>query len=298
MSPSRNEHTIAASCEVSGRGYWSGLPVTVRIHPADSGTGVRLVRTDLPGAPTCSVSVATTQQADYRTNLQSGTARFQMVEHLLAALAALEIDNCCVEVNAEELPGLDGSSYAYVEALRFAGLIVQARSRPRLVIRTTHRIEASGSWIEARPSPDGTAHYQYQLEFDPRYPIPSQSYQCRLTPRRFANDIAPARTFVTKEQADNLRDQGVAQHVTHQDLLVFGDEGVIGNRLRFRNECARHKTLDLIGDLSVVGMDLVGSFVSHRGGHRLNAAMARLLQQLYEQRGTLPGHVVPERRVA
>ena len=132
MSPSRNEHTIAASCELSGQGYWSGRQAHVQIHPAGLGAGVRFIRTDLPSQPECLASVQNRQDASLRTNLSHGDAKFQMVEHLLAALFALEIDNCIVEIDSEELPALEGSSLAYVEQLRRSGLIVQARTRQRL----------------------------------------------------------------------------------------------------------------------------------------------------------------------
>lgn len=277
MIPSRNEHTIAAGCEVHGRGYWSGQPVRVRIEPAPAGSGIRLVRTDLPDRPECLASFRTTQGCRYRTNLASGNARFEMVEHLMAALAALEIDNCRVRIDAEELPGLDGSSGPYVEALRHAGLVIQARLRPRLVITERVRLELDGGWVEAGPSPDGGSHFEYRLSYDDGTPIPDQRYRCRLSPERFIREIASARTFVTAGQAGQLRSRGIASHVTEQDLLVFDEAGPRGNRLRYPDECARHKTLDLIGDLSLAGGDLVGRFVSHRGGHRLNAMLAREL---------------------
>lgn len=279
MKPSRNEHSIAVSCEVSGRGYWSGREVHVRIHPAPAGTGVRLIRSDLPNCPECPAVVGHARDCQFRTNLECGDARFAMIEHLMAALAALEVDNCRVEIDGEELPGLDGSSAPYVEALRHAGLIVQARARKQLVIAQPLRVELGGSWITAAPSCDGKAHFEYRLSYDDQTPIRPQSYRCSLTPQRFMREVAPARTFVTEVQADQLRSQGVARHVTNQDLLVFGSDGPIGNELRFSDECARHKTLDMIGDLALVGVDFVGEFVSYRGGHRLNAMLARALAE-------------------
>jgi UDP-3-O-acyl-N-acetylglucosamine deacetylase len=202
-----------------------------------------------------------------------------MVEHLLAALAGLEIDNCFVEIDGEEFPGLDGSSQPYVEALQHCGLIVQAKSRERLTLGQTIRVAGDDCWIEARPAPDGHTVFEYRLSFDDDTPIPSQTFKCRVTPSSFAREIAPARTFVTLAQANHLRGQGVASHVTNQDLLVLDDSGPIDNELRFENECARHKTLDLIGDLALAGVDISAHVVSFRGGHSLNG---RLAQQLFE----------------
>ncbi len=280
MIPSRNEHTIAASCVVSGRGYWSGREVHVAIHPAPTGSGIRLIRSDLESTPGCPATVEHRTDASLRTNLHCGQARFQLVEHLMAALFALEIDNCVVEVDGEELPGLDGSSLGFVEALRKSGLIVQASPRRRLVIEDTVRVGDGAGWIEASPSRTGKTCFEYQLSFDGPSPIPSQVYRVELTPRRFTREIAPARTFVTEDQAAQIRASGVAAHVTNQDLLVIGEAGPIDNQYRFTNECARHKTLDLIGDLALAGVDLVGNFVSFRGGHNLNGRMATLLAEL------------------
>ncbi len=280
MNTSRNEHTIAASCEISGRGYWSGREVRVCIDPASAGTGIQLVRDDLPEAPTCPATIEYRLDAALRTNLAHGDASFQMVEHLLAALAAMEIDNCIVSIDGEEFPGLDGSSSAYVNALRGAGLIVQARARNRLVVTETIRIEERGSWIEASPATDGRAYYEYRLSFDDATPIVPQTFGLALTPYQFIREVSRARTFVTESQASQIRSSGLAAHVTNQELLVIGSNGPIDNTLHYPDECARHKTLDLIGDLALSGVDLVGRFVSFRGGHNLNGKMAKRLAEM------------------
>lgn len=280
MNPSRNEHTIAESCQVRGRGYWSGQEVCVNIHPASAGTGVRLVRVDLPSQPACTASVVHREDASLRTNLVCGEARFQMVEHLMAALAAMEIDNCIVEIDAEELPALDGSSLAFTEELRNSGLIVQAKSKQRFVIRDRYRIGSSSGWIEAIPPRLNESYFEYQLSYDDQTPIAPQAFGVELTPDRFIREVAAARTFVTAEQAKQIRDAGLASHVTNQDLLVIDRNGPIDNEYRFDNECARHKTLDLIGDLALAGIELVGRFVSFRGGHKLNGRMAAQLASL------------------
>ncbi|MDG2223335.1 MAG: UDP-3-O-acyl-N-acetylglucosamine deacetylase [Rubripirellula sp.] len=274
MNPSRHEHTIAGSCQITGRGYWTGQTVTVEMHPAAHGSGIRMIRSDLPSRPECPANVQHREAVAMRTNLINGEARFQMVEHLMAALAGMEIDNCIVEVSGEELPGLDGSSLGYVEQLATAGLIIQAQSRKRLVIRERYRIGQPDSWVELAPSVRGESYFEYQLSFDDETPIVPQASQVDLTPDRFMREIAPARTFVTTQQAEAIRSAGVGSHVTNQDLLVIGEDGPIDNRFRFTNECARHKTLDLIGDLALSGVDIVGRVTSFRGGHRLNGEVA------------------------
>lgn len=273
----RNEHSLKTVCEVSGRGYWSGIDVSVRFVPAPAGTGIRFVRSDLPGHPGCNAICESASEASFRTNLVSGAARFEMIEHVMAALYALEIDNCIVEVSGEELPGMDGSSIAYVEALQGVGLVVQASARKRYIVDRVFRVGDETSWIEASPVIDGHPVFEYHLDYGDGSAIAAQSYRGCLDAYSFCRELASARTFVTADQVEMLQAKGVGQHVGPSDLLVFGPDGLVGNSLRFSNECARHKALDLVGDLALAGVDLVGRFVSHRGGHRLNAELANLL---------------------
>ncbi|MGB7328457.1 MAG: UDP-3-O-acyl-N-acetylglucosamine deacetylase [Rubripirellula sp.] len=280
MHRQRNEHTTAVTCEIRGRGYWSGKEVTVTVNPAPLGTGICLVRTDLDSAPRCVASVHHREDANLRTNLVCGDARFQMIEHLFAALAALEIDNALIEIDAEELPALDGSSLAFVEALSHAGLVIQAQPRRQLIIRDRYRVGSAGGWLEAVPAKNGESYFEYQLSFDDETPIAPQAFSIELTPDRFIREVAPARTFVTSAQAEQIRATGMASHVTNQDLVVVGPAGPIDNAFRYANECARHKTLDLIGDLALSGVELIGRFTSFRGGHNLNGRMAMQLAKL------------------
>ena len=273
----RNEHTIAEQVTVSGRGYWSGLGVNVRFVPAAAGTGICFVRSDLPSQPEIKACVQNRIDSSLRTTIQVGDARVEMIEHVMAALYGLEIDNCVVFVDQMELPGLDGSSASYVHALRTAGLVMQAKTRERLVVTHPVRVGTSDGWLEATPSNDGGFSAEYRLDYGPTSPIQPQTYSCCVTPDSFGRQVGAARTFVTAEQAKALHDSGVAPHVTNRDLLVFGPNGPIDNLLRYPDECARHKLLDLIGDISIVGAEIVGKIVSYRGGHQLNGLMAETL---------------------
>ncbi len=279
----RNEHTIANCCQVDGRGYWSGQKVRVRMYPASVGTGLVMVRTDLVEKPMLQVGLATRQEHQLRTVLASGQAKFAMVEHLLASLYALEIDNCVIEVNAEELPGLDGSAAAYVDALRSAGLVIQAAARKQLIVDRTVRVGTAASWLEVSPTHGQASQFEYVLDYGPDSPIRAQTFRSTIGPHEFSTQIAPARTFVTSEQVQQLRAAGVAEHVSPQDLLVFDQAGPVQNRLRFDDECARHKLLDLVGDLSLINCEFIGRIVSHRGGHALNAVMAKKLLQIAQR---------------
>jgi UDP-3-O-[3-hydroxymyristoyl] N-acetylglucosamine deacetylase len=274
----RNEHTIAAECEVTGRGYWSGKWVRLRFRPGAAGSGICFIRTDLNGSPSCVANTQTSCGQSMRTNLASGIASFQMVEHVLAALYALEIDNCVVEADAEEMPGLDGSSGPYFDALQSVGLVMQATARKRFIVDRVLKVGDSQSWIEVAPAQFGCASFEYRLDYGDASPIKPQTFTHLLTPSNFGLELAYARTFVTASQAAQLREKGVGSHVGNRDLIVFDNDGlVIDNQLRFPNECARHKTLDFIGDLALAGVDLIGKFVSFRGGHQLNSQMASLL---------------------
>ncbi|MGB7343371.1 MAG: UDP-3-O-acyl-N-acetylglucosamine deacetylase [Pirellulaceae bacterium] len=287
MSVSRNEQTIAQACCVTGRGYWTGQQVRVQIQPATAGTGIRLIRSDLPTQPSCLAIASNRRDTPLRTILHDGkSARFEMVEHLMAALHGLRIDNCLVLIDGEEFPGLDGSCQAFYDALQDAGVVSQDTLRHRLVIDQTIRVEAADRWIQVDPLPiavqnDGTK-YEYRLGFDYDCPIAAQTFSFVCTPESFGKEVAGARTFVTQSQAEMLRAQGVASHVTNQDLLVFGKTGPIDNTLRFSDECARHKTLDLIGDLALTGCDIVGSIVSYRGGHTLNGRLSERLAAILQ----------------
>ena len=139
------------------------------------------------------------------------------------------------------------------------------------------RVGNDDCWVEARPSKTGGLAIEYKLDYGPNTPIGRQSIELAITPRSFQQELATARTFILEDEAQWLRDRGLGIRVTSQDLLVFGPAGPIDNTLRFEDECVRHKALDLVGDLALAGCDLVGQFIAHKSGHRLNAELVRVL---------------------
>jgi UDP-3-O-acyl N-acetylglucosamine deacetylase len=217
-----------------------------------------------------------------RTTLVRGEYRVEMVEHILAALAGLRIDNCEVWVDQAELPGMDGSSLPIAECLADAGIRTQAAPRSLLVVTQPTRVGGDEAWVEARPGPSPGMFVQYELDYGPGNVIGRQTFHARITPETFLRELAPARTFLLREEAEWLRNQGIASRVTYRDLIVFGRTGPIDNCLRFPDECVRHKTLDLVGDLALAGCDLHGCFVAHRSGHRLNAELVRTLLSRFQ----------------
>ncbi|MEM9826206.1 MAG: UDP-3-O-acyl-N-acetylglucosamine deacetylase [Planctomycetota bacterium] len=283
----RKQNTLQSSVEISGRGYWTGQRVRVRIEPADAGTGIRMVRDDLPGCPECPALIEFQQEAAMRTNLQAGAARFEMVEHVLAALAGMRVDNARVLCDAMEMPGMDGSSLELTQAIAAVGTRPQSRYKETLRIRHEYRLAHRGSWLFVSPAETEESHYEYQMSFDQPGGIEPQVFGVNLDSEKFLHDVAGARTFITADQAAAIRAKGLAGHVTNADLLVLGDDGPIDNVLRFPNECSRHKTLDLIGDLALAGVDLIGRVTSFRGGHALNGRMARRLAILARRQSML-----------
>ena len=195
----------------------------------------------------------------------------------MAALAGLQIDNCEAWVNQPEMPGCDGSSLPFVEALSAAGVVEQDAPRRRKVIRRTIRVGDEGSWIEARPCCSGKMVLRYELDYGSGSAIGRQSLEVSLSPRHFHINLAPSRTFMLQAEAEAIKALGLGQRATFKDLLVFGPRGPIDNELRYPDECVRHKMVDMVGDLAMAGCDLVGRFVAYRSGHRLNAELVKVI---------------------
>lgn len=212
-----------------------------------------------------------------RTSLASDGVRVDMVEHIMAALAGLQIDNCQVWVDGAEMPGCDGSSEPFCAALETAGPVEQDAWRQRLVVRDRARVGGDDCWVEAQPAVSSGLSLECFLDFGSSGPIGRQSFQLHVTPSSFRRELAAARTFILQQEAAWLRQQGLGMRVTSRDLLVFDSQGPIDNPLRFVDECVRHKTLDMVGDLALAGCDLVGHFVAHCSGHRLNAELVGAL---------------------
>lgn len=277
MDTSRRQRTIGRSAVVAGFGYWSGRDVRVEFRPAEPGTGIVFVRRDLPNSPRIPAHVAYRVEQPRRTSLRCGEAGVDMIEHVMAALGGLKIDNCEIWVDDAEMPGCDGSALPFVEAIDKAGIVEQGVLQPRRVIDEVVRLGDGESWIEARPATDHCPRVRYHLDYGPDTPIGRQTYETALSPDIFRRELAPSRTFMLKAEAEWLLAHGVGHRTRAQDLLVYNGDGPIENRERFRDECARHKLLDMLGDLALAGCDLVGDFTAHRSGHRLNAEMVRAL---------------------
>lgn len=277
----RPQSTIKRPTQVSGKGYWSGTCVDVEFRPASENQGITFVRSDLPSQPRIKAAVLNRVKGPRRTTLVENGRSVEMVEHILAALKGLQIDNCEIWVNQPEMPGCDGSSVVFADALLQAERVEQRALNPYMIIDSVIRVGDEDCWIQCEPTNGSGLDLTYQLEYwQPS--IGEQTYSLKITPSNFLDELASARTFVLESEANLMREQGLGQHVGYDEILVFGADGPIQNKLRFSDECARHKMLDVVGDLALTGVDIHGKFTAFKSGHRLNAMMARALIERLE----------------
>ncbi|MEC8556931.1 MAG: UDP-3-O-acyl-N-acetylglucosamine deacetylase [Planctomycetota bacterium] len=294
MPSPRVETTLKCPCSVSGRGYWSGKLNTLTFHPAPVGTGIQFRRGDIASARAVPVVTANCIGMPLRTRLTDGFSDFDMIEHVMSALAGLQIDNAIVACTESEMPGFDGSSYPIALALHQAGIEPQREAKATFQPSEPIQIGDAEQFVRLEPpGADQSASLvvEYQLDYGADSPIGIHTFTSECTPETYLHSIAPARTFITEQDAKHLQDNGMATHVTERDLVVFGPSGPILNELRFEDECARHKALDLIGDLALTGLDLVGRLIARRSGHQMNGEMAKLIDAQVEVASGAPRRV-------
>jgi UDP-3-O-[3-hydroxymyristoyl] N-acetylglucosamine deacetylase len=280
----RYQRTIGKPAEVCGVGFLTGANVRLRFVPAPPESGVVFVRTDLRPGATIPARIDWVTGTARRTTLGEPPGQIGLVEHVLAALAGLRIDNCRVELNAPEPPGLDGSAHEFCLALLRAGIVRQAAGRPVWCVEEPVALGSGNASLVLHPPADADdpprLYMTYFLDYGLKAPIGRQVHTQPITPGGFLRHLAASRTFILESEADELRRQGLGSRTTPADLLVFGPRGPIDNRLRWANEPARHKVLDMVGDLSLFGADLCGHVVACRSGHPLNVELVRQLQRL------------------
>jgi UDP-3-O-[3-hydroxymyristoyl] N-acetylglucosamine deacetylase len=268
--------------EASGVGLHSGVPVNIRIRPAPAATGIVFVRTDLDGF-CVAASWRHVARVSYATSLMRQGVLISTTEHLLSVFYSLGIDNAYIEIDNLEVPILDGSGQPFVELIERAGIRYYRRKRRYLRVRRPVVVEDKGKRISILPAES------FRLTCEVHFPHPlvgRQSLELDLTPERFAADIAPARTFGFENELDQLRNMGLIRGASLDNAVCFTDAGVMNpGGLRFHDECCRHKALDLIGDLALLGRPLLGHVIAERAGHAMHAALvARIMSDasLYE----------------
>lgn len=277
------QRTIERPAEVAGKGLFTGEPVVARFKPAAADTGIIFVRNDSSTTSRIEAHVSNVTKRARRTALRNGTLAVETVEHCMAALHAMGIDNLEIELNAGELPGGDGSSQVFVDAMRDAGLRDLAAERQPIVVRETIRVSEDDSELIAVPSGGNDLEILYDLDYGPDGLLPRQIHAVRVSEETFCRDIAPARTYLFEEEANQFRAMGLGKHLTYKDLVVIGPNGPIENHFRFPNECVRHKILDLIGDLYLAGRPIRGKILARKSGHALNHELVRRLLESVER---------------
>jgi UDP-3-O-[3-hydroxymyristoyl] N-acetylglucosamine deacetylase/UDP-3-O-[3-hydroxymyristoyl] N-acetylglucosamine deacetylase/3-hydroxyacyl-[acyl-carrier-protein] dehydratase len=272
----RRQRTIAREATVNGIGLFGSADVTLRFLPAPENHGIAFQRVDVSGEIRIPALIDFVVSRPRRTALCREGVRVETVEHVMAALAGLQIDNCLVMLDAPEPPAGDGSAQPFVDALHEAGFVEQAAQKPTLVVTNkVHIFEMDHSAeMLVQPSRDGAYRITYELDYGNAH-IPAQSVRTSVTPDLFADTISFARTFVLEEEVAALQAQGYGLRMTPQNLLVFGEDGPIENQMHVEDECARHKLLDCIGDLALAGCDLCGTVTARRSGHRHTQQVVR-----------------------
>jgi len=277
------QKTIKSECRIVGRGLFGGKEAKVVFRPAPADTGVVFVRTDTQEPVRISAVAANLAERSRRTTIKKASVSIETIEHCLAAISGLGIDNLIVEVDGPELPAPDCSSAGYFKVLKRIGLVEQRASRKEFVISEPISVTAGDACIYALPYADDGLNITYDLDYTGHTGIGRQIFSCRVTPEVFEKNLAPARTFLFEAEAKQFRARGMGTHLGPRDILVISSDGPIKNSFRFPNECARHKILDLIGDLTLVGRAIKGRVVAYKSGHSLNQQLVRKLYEAAEQ---------------
>jgi len=270
--------TLRAQASVAGVGVHSGLPVTVTLGPAPIDAGFIFVRTGLDG---CDREVQATAEQVVATDFQTvlGDAEGPLVstaEHVLAALRGMGVDNATIEIDGPEVPIMDGSAAPFVAAIDQAGIATQSAQRRFIQVLKPVSAAMGDSFGELRPYANG---FRAEIEINFANPvIGRQSYALDLSPERFRREIARARTFGLMCDQARLWGAGYARGASFENTIVFDDERLLNPEgLRYADECVRHKVLDVVGDLALAGLPLLGAYRSVRGGHKLNHAVLSAL---------------------
>ena len=278
----RQQRTISRPAVIRGRGLFGGAAVTMELLPAPEFHGVAFQRVDLPDRIRIPARIEFVARQPRRTVLTRLGARIEVVEHILAALAGLQVDNCLVRLDAPECPNGDGSARVFVDAIQDAGIVEQTAAMPRIAMR--HRVVITHDdrcpALTVGPADSDRLTITYDLNY-PGAAISPQIRTYELSPDSFVRDIAPARTFVFESEVKALRAQGLGLTTTAQDLLVFDAHGApIDNKLRVDDECVRHKILDCIGDFALAAAELSGNIHCRQSGHHHNhEALRRIMEK-------------------
>ncbi|MCC6927359.1 MAG: bifunctional UDP-3-O-[3-hydroxymyristoyl] N-acetylglucosamine deacetylase/3-hydroxyacyl-ACP dehydratase [Gemmatimonadaceae bacterium] len=266
--------TIAEAVTLEGVGLHLGVPCRLTFRPAAPGSGVCFVRTDLPGGPTVRAHVSVAVETERRTQLGEGDGALHTVEHVLAAVAAHEIDDVTIEMDGPEPPIMDGSAGPFFRALERAGIAPHGGRVEVLRLSEPVRVELGDSWYVAYPAE--ALSLEVSIDF-PHALVGHQEGRYEVTAACFARELADARTFGFAHEVEYLRGRGLIKGGSTQNAVVLGPEGVVENELRWADEFVRHKAMDCVGDLALAGKRVLARVVAHRPSH---AGTVRLVREL------------------
>lgn len=279
-----NQRSIARTAEYRGVGVNCGEVSCITLKPAPAGSGVTFVRTDLGDRVVIPATGDYVGNRPRRTALVREGVEIQMVEHLLAALAGLGIDNLVVEIDGPEVPAADGSALPFVEVILEAGIVEYEQPRRSLVLSEPFAVSDDSGFLAAAPARNGLSiSYTLNLPIE-RFRL--QHFDTAISEETFIKEIAPARTFVLENSIEQLRARGLGKGASYENLLVVSEGGVVGNQLRFADEFARHKVLDILGDMFLVGAQLQARLVAVRSGHPLNIKLVEQIRRTMVEKST------------
>ncbi len=276
----RQQRTIKTAFEFEGVGLHSGENVKVRVLPAKQDHGIEFLRTDVEDAQPIPANVSFFTDKERRSRLQRGPVYVDTVEHLLAACSGLGVDNLLVEMSGAEMPGMDGSAKEFVELIHQAGLVEQRAEARVFKLNKAVYVQHGDATLVALPCEEENLILQYTASFD-EPGVGSGSVRYEITPEVFEKEIAPARTFCLASEVEALQAAGLGKGATRENTVVLGDPKT---KMRLEDEPVRHKLLDLLGDLRLLGAGLQAQIIATRSGHRTNAELVRkLLDQMQEE---------------
>jgi len=277
----RVQQTLANAVSCSGVGLHSGQPVTLTLRPAPADTGVVFVNRSGKGGASLAASVEHLVATELCTAISGNGFQVRTIEHVLAALTGLDIDNVYVEVDASEAPVMDGSAGHFVRLIRSAGIVPQSRRQPYLKI--TRPLEVVDGTRRVRIEPSSTTKVTYSIHYN--HPlIQTQTYAYEHSVHAFEREIADARTFGFLQEVEALWARGLGKGGSLDNTIILSQDGVLNESgLRFANEFVRHKVLDLIGDFSLLGLPFIGHVIAERSGHAMHT---RLVQQILNHPGS------------
>ena len=274
------QKTIVNSVKLSGIGLHTGQKVNVKFIAAPENNGVEFVRVDQEGSPRVKADLSNLIERPRRTSIGIKNIEIHTIEHLMAALVGLGIDNIIIEMDAEELPGLDGSALPFFEILKKAGTVEQKASRKYFQPKEPLFMEEGDSSLMILPS------NEFRVSYTMSYPHPMlrSQYACfNVDKLVFEKELAPSRTFCLQEEAAELTRQGLGKGANYDNTVVVGDNEIVNNELRFEDEFVRHKICDLIGDLYLLGQPIIGHVIGIKSGHPLNIKLLQKIKHSHDR---------------